>query len=172
MEVNNSYTCQDCGLNLPKIQDYILHLMWEHDPQAWLQRRQQQQQLPLAEEQPPVQEQPQEVQENIDGNIQVAEENDDPQQCTLCEAIIKRNDMLRHMRRFHMPWTAPICEDLSNVNNPLKSHKPKQCKECGLFFLYDRNLAMHLHEHGLSPRDINAAVKVCISYTIDVCLYI
>lgn len=86
-----------------------------------------------------------------------------PMPCTLCDAIVLNRNMLEHKRHFHVPWAAPICEDVGRVvdPDPEKAHKPKKCQECGLYFLYDRSLLLHLHEHGLPLSEIKAAMEVC-----------
>lgn len=79
--------------------------------------------------------------------------------CNICGKIIATHDAQRHMQRFHMPYAAPICEDTGNVHNPGRHFIPKQCPVCGLFFLYLRSIAIHLHTHGLSHSEVKTIMK-------------
>lgn len=87
--------------------------------------------------------------------------------CHLCGRILLTTSLDSHMQSFHVPWTAPICEDIQNVKNPTNMHKPKQCPECGLFFLYDVPFKLHLHQHELSTAHIKAILNVSISYNFS-----
>lgn len=83
------------------------------------------------------------------------------EQCMICQANISAANLNRHMQRFHSPWVAPYCEDTKRVHNPdLSMSQPKECKECGLWFMNNHPFAMHMNEHGLALSEIKAALNV------------
>lgn len=238
MEANHPYSCRECGLGLPNVQEYMDHVMWDHDPRRCLQPGIEQPQLiqerasVLAGQQQLVQEQQQQLEKQRRQFEQVQQQFELQQQqwrheqqlfqlqqqqqqqmvheqplqhrcescgktftrsynlkrhmkvhsivlqeivrppvnpevnvnCTICNASISEPHIMRHMHRFHSPWTAAYCEDTGRVHDPTQipgapqKRKPKECPECGLFFMYDGSFIRHLDEHGY--RDIRAVLNV------------
>lgn len=80
--------------------------------------------------------------------------------CGICGKVTATHDLNRHLKLCHSPWTGPICEDTKTVHKPGRHFKPKQCPECGLFFLYLRSFIIHLQTHGLAHSQIKAIINV------------